>query len=98
MIKKKGNLNIILIVQECYETDDSRLCFQADNYCTSNIDGVFGQSHRSYYDIRKPEGTVEPPQDYISLLNQADLQKAIGVNPMRFEECANGPVSCSSPY
>ncbi|CEI85808.1 hypothetical protein RMCBS344292_00259 [Rhizopus microsporus] len=78
-------------IQECYETDDSRLCFQADNYCTSNIDGVFGQSHRSYYDIRKPEGTVEPPQDYISLLNQADLQKAIGVNPMRFEECANGP-------
>ncbi len=62
-------------MKKCYEKDSALSCVRADNYCTNNIDGVFSLSKRSYYDVRKEEDVVEPPQDFINLLNQPDIKR-----------------------
>lgn len=80
-------------MKKCYEKDSALSCVRADNYCTNNIDGVFSLSKRSYYDVRKEEDVVEPPQDFINLLNQPDIKRKIGAADMLFEECADAPVS-----
>lgn len=90
---QEDNRFLFFIVKKCYEKDNALSCVRADNYCTNNIDGVFTLSKRSYYDVRKAEDVVEPPQDFINLLNQPDMKRKIGAADMVFEECADAPVS-----
>ncbi|KAG1187514.1 hypothetical protein G6F36_005367 [Rhizopus arrhizus] len=94
---KKAYVTCSSLVKKCYEKDSALSCVRADNYCTNNIDGVFSLSKRSYYDVRKEEDVVEPPQDFINLLNQPDMKRKIGAADMLFEECADAPyVAISS--
>ncbi|KAG1631373.1 hypothetical protein G6F44_011043 [Rhizopus delemar] len=88
---KKAYVTCSSLVKKCYEKDNALSCVRADNYCTNNIDGVFALSKRSYYDVRKAEDVVEPPQDFINLLNQPDMKRKIGAADMVFEECADAP-------
>lgn len=66
----------------------------ADRYCTDNIDGLFLSSGRNYYDVRKGYAVIDPPEDYIFLLNDPKIQHQIGVESIQFEQCAEEPVGC----
>lgn len=83
---------LFYLVQRCYQTDDNRTCVNADRYCSQNIDAIFDKSGRNFYDVRVSSSIETPPEDYVNLLNLPDFQKAIGVDRIHFESCADDPV------
>lgn len=66
----------------------------ADRYCTDNIDGLFQTSNRNFYDVRVGYEVIDPPEDYIFILNNPQIQREIGVESIPFKQCADKPVSC----
>lgn len=64
----------------------------ADRYCATNVEGLFESSGRNFYDVRKSSRSVDPPTDFVRLLNSPQLQKEIGANAQLFEECSDRPV------
>ncbi|OAC98920.1 hypothetical protein MUCCIDRAFT_149491, partial [Mucor lusitanicus CBS 277.49] len=93
----KGLMNVqlissILIVEKCYSSNRRNDCVAADGYCNANVDGLFSRSGRNVYDVRQSSSTVTPPEDFINLLDHPDLQRAIGVKHMKYQQCADPPV------
>ncbi|GAA5803990.1 hypothetical protein HPULCUR_009475 [Helicostylum pulchrum] len=82
--------------EECYSSNDKFSCVIADRYCTDNIDGLFLSSGRNYYDVRKGYAVIDPPEDYIFLLNDPKIQHQIGVESIQFEQCAEEPYDAMS--
>ncbi|KAI9366561.1 prepro-carboxypeptidase Z [Pilaira anomala] len=93
----KGNyLRCAKLVEECYKTDDKRACVAADRYCTDNIDGLFQTSNRNFYDVRVGYEVIDPPEDYIFILNNPKIQREIGVESIPFKQCADKPYEAMS--
>ncbi|CAO3597230.1 unnamed protein product [Absidia cylindrospora] len=62
-------------VETCYDTDKDGDCYEADSYCNTNVVSLFGQTNRSYYDVRTSESM---PSDYADFLNKPSVKKQIG--------------------
>ncbi|CEP10508.1 hypothetical protein [Parasitella parasitica] len=77
--------------EKCYASNNRQDCVAADNYCNVNVDGLFYLSGRNVYDVRQPSTVTTPPEDFIQLLDHPNLQKAIGVERMKYQECADKP-------
>ncbi|KAI8370929.1 carboxypeptidase S1, partial [Blakeslea trispora] len=77
------------MISRCYETNSSNDCSAADNYCSRNIDGVFSGTGRNFYDVRKSSSVIEPPEDYLKILDKPDIQRMLGVDSRRFVECGD---------
>ncbi|KAI8638022.1 Alpha/Beta hydrolase protein [Parasitella parasitica] len=79
------------LIEGCYASSSRRDCIAADNYCNANVDGLFYLSGRNVYDVRQSSTVTTPPDDFIRLLDHPDLQQAIGVDRMKYQECADTP-------
>ncbi|ORX63103.1 prepro-carboxypeptidase Z [Hesseltinella vesiculosa] len=73
------------MTQKCYATGSDADCEAADNYCGSNVMGIYDNSGRSYYDVRTSQ---EIPSTYINFLNQSSTMAAIGATS-QYTECSN---------
>ncbi|KAI7895973.1 prepro-carboxypeptidase Z [Mucor mucedo] len=93
----KGNYpTCAKLIERCYETDEQYACVAADRYCTENIDLLFQTSGLNYYDVRKGSREIDPPEDYVRILNNPEFQQAIGVESLKFEQCAERPYDAMS--
>ncbi|KAK4509551.1 uncharacterized protein ATC70_007904 [Mucor velutinosus] len=79
------------LIEKCYASNRRNDCVAADGYCNANVDGLFSRSGRNVYDVRQSSSTVTPPEDFINLLDLPDLQRAIGVKHMKYQQCADPP-------
>ncbi|EMD59428.1 hypothetical protein GGP41_009286 [Bipolaris sorokiniana] len=56
------------------------VCSEAANMCRDNVEGpYYYYSGRGTYDIRHPTNDPTPPDNFISYLNDATVQEALGV-------------------
>ncbi|CAO3637062.1 unnamed protein product [Cunninghamella blakesleeana] len=79
----------VKLIQQCYDSKSSDDCDSAENFCASNIETVYSNSGRSYYDVRTSD---EIPNTYIKFLNSASTRKAIGASST-YTECSNSAGS-----
>ncbi|KAJ3498382.1 hypothetical protein NLG97_g1159 [Lecanicillium saksenae] len=82
------------LIKDCYDTEDDDRCSDAQNYCNSNVLGVFRYSGRSDYDIRIRNGEGTP--DYSSqFLSNSRTVKALGAEH-DWSECDGGVYNAFS--
>ncbi|CAO3598108.1 unnamed protein product [Absidia cylindrospora] len=73
------------LVKKCYKSGDTDDCSNADDFCGQNIEGVYENSGKSYYDVRTSEAI---PSTYIKFLNSESTKKLIGAT-QSYQECSN---------
>ncbi|CAO3645027.1 unnamed protein product [Cunninghamella echinulata] len=72
-------------VQKCYDTQNDQDCFIADNFCNIHITSLYGESERSYYDVRTHD---DMPENYVRYLNSEAVKLKIG-HKGDFEACSD---------
>ncbi|KAG0167637.1 hypothetical protein DFQ28_005689 [Apophysomyces sp. BC1034] len=75
------------LVQKCYNTGENDDCINAEEYCQSNVEGIYEDANRSYYDVRAPPQDG-PPATYQTFLNSQATRTAIGAQT-QYVECSN---------
>ncbi|KAI8365020.1 prepro-carboxypeptidase Z [Choanephora cucurbitarum] len=81
---------------KCYNTNTVVDCIAADAFCSRNVDSVFLSSGRNFYDVRKKSNIVEPPEDYLNILDSPKVQHILGVDSRKFIQCGDKSVSHNS--
>ncbi|RCI01730.1 hypothetical protein CU098_002756, partial [Rhizopus stolonifer] len=90
--RMRRNYNVCArYIEACYASDTTEDCTAADRYCSRNIDALFNRSGRNVYDVRRISSSIEPPEDFITLLNRPDIQQTLGAEPRKFEQCSDRP-------
>lgn len=84
-----------LLAQCPGETGDDEACYNADDSCYENVEGVVENGPPDYpnfdaYDIREPSNDPYPPETYVAYLQRADIMAAIGAQ-VTYEECPDDP-------
>ncbi|KAI8329313.1 Alpha/Beta hydrolase protein [Chlamydoabsidia padenii] len=77
----------VSLAKKCYKTDSTEDCNAAGDYCGNNIEYVYENSGRSFYDVRTSH---EIPSTYIKFLNTASTRNIIGATHS-YTECS-GPA------
>lgn len=77
------------------ETGDDEACYNADESCYENVEGLVESGPPDYpdfdvYDIREPSDDPYPPEIYVSYLQRTDIMDAIGAQ-VTYEECPDAP-------
>ncbi|KAI8062262.1 carboxypeptidase S1, CPD-S1 [Gongronella butleri] len=72
-------------LQQCYDSGDDQDCVNADNFCSQNVEGVYDNSGKSYYDVRT---SAEIPSTYEKFLTLQSTMTAIGAKS-KYSECSN---------
>lgn len=75
--------------KKCYQTGSTSDCADADDFCGSNIEGVYENSGLSYYDVRTSDSI---PSTYVKFLNSASTRNTIGAT-QSYTECSDSAVS-----
>ena len=86
-------------LDKCHSSGSNTDCKNSDSTCYNTIEGPLSSSRSnggvaSYdfdvYDIREPSNDPYPPGTYVTYLQSASVQKAIGAQTT-YQECPNGP-------
>lgn len=65
-------------LKDCAETEDNKICADADEYCGDNVDGRWAITNRDETEIRELNPDPFPYSFYVDYLNTAKVQQAIG--------------------
>jgi carboxypeptidase D len=60
-------------------------CIDANDFCGNNIENIFNNANRGYYDIAHPSADTFPPPWFLGYLSQNWIQGALGV-PVNYTE------------
>ncbi|KAI8083184.1 prepro-carboxypeptidase Z [Halteromyces radiatus] len=75
----------VKLAQQCYDSGSLDDCANADDFCGTNVEGVYDNSGKSYYDVRTSDSL---PSTYIKFLNSASTRSTIGAT-RSYQECSN---------
>lgn len=84
-----------LLAQCPGETDNDEACYNADNSCYENVEGMVESGPPGYpdfdvYDVREPSNDPYPPETYVSYLQRTDIMNTIGAQ-VTYAECPDAP-------
>ncbi|KAI9301170.1 carboxypeptidase S1 [Cunninghamella echinulata] len=82
---KENTPQCIDLIKKCYSSKSDSDCENAEDFCFRNVEYIYSNSGRSYYDVRTSE---ELPSTYIKFLNSASTRKAIGASTT-YTQCSN---------
>lgn len=83
------NNDCLPAIKACDESGTNSACANADNVCNSGIQNpITRDADFDVYDIRESSDNPNPPDTYMSYLNDPDVKKAIGAQS-KYEECSD---------